>query len=54
MELKVVECKRDLFLGLKQRVRFGGQLSEEVRIPPVLLQGNFFLAQVFGRTLSKL
>jgi len=40
MELRVVECKREFPLGRKQRVRVGGQLPEEVRVPSIVPQGN--------------
>ena len=47
MELRVVECKREFSLGRKQRVRVGGQLSEEVRVLSVAPQGNFLGKRLF-------
>jgi hypothetical protein len=51
MEFRIVECKREFLLFRKQRVRVGGQLAEEVRVPSVVPQGNLlgqllFLAYV--------
>ena len=40
MELRVVVWKREFFLGRIQRVRVGGQLSEEVTVTSGVLQRN--------------
>jgi hypothetical protein len=60
VDSRVVVCIREFLLGRTQRVRLGGQLSEEVRVtsgvPQVSVLGSLlFLAYViFGEILSQL
>jgi len=47
MVLRIVIWIRKLILGHMQRVRFGGQLSEEVRVRSVVPQGSVLVPLLF-------
>jgi len=47
VDSRVVAWVRELFLGHTQRIKVGGQLSEDVRVTSVVLQGSVLVPLLF-------
>jgi hypothetical protein len=47
VDSRVVAWVRELFLGHTQRIKVGGQLSEDLRVTSVVLQGSVLVPLLF-------